>query len=110
MNSNKKEIKTEFGLRLKNLLKLNDIQQKNLSFSIGIDQNTVSAWITGKQEPTLSNIWSLLDFFKKEYPNVNALKSLFFDFYKDEKIELTEKTKAQLDKIIEYLTKLKNKV
>lgn len=110
MNSSKKEIKAEFGQRLKHLLKSNDIQQKNLSLSIGIDQNTVSAWITGKQEPTLSNIWSVLDFFKKEFPNINALKSLLFDFYKDEKIELTEKTKVQLDKIIDYLTKLKNKV
>lgn len=46
--------KTKFSIRLETLLKENNIAQKTLATDLGVATGTVSSWINGRNEPTLT--------------------------------------------------------
>ena len=106
----KDKIKNEFGERLKKLLKNKGIQQKEVAISLHIQRNTVSAWINGQREPTLTNLWALMEFLQSKCPNIEILKELFPDFYKNDRIVLSDKRKELLSNTIDLLTKVKSQV
>ncbi|MBQ3046967.1 MAG: helix-turn-helix transcriptional regulator [Clostridia bacterium] len=39
------------------------INQVNLSKKIGVAQSAISAWLSGKKEPSITSLWLLADFF-----------------------------------------------
>jgi len=49
--------------RLKELMKEYEVNQTQLAQKTGIKQNTVSAWLLGKKEPSVTSLWLLADFF-----------------------------------------------
>jgi len=52
--------------RLKELMKENNLHQTGLSNQIGIGQTTISAWLRGIKEPSITSLWLLADFFDVE--------------------------------------------
>lgn len=44
-----------FSEKLKVLMKLKDLNQSELSKLCGISQNSISRWLSGKAEPSISN-------------------------------------------------------
>ncbi|MCL2751476.1 MAG: helix-turn-helix domain-containing protein [Firmicutes bacterium] len=49
--------------RLKELMKDYGMNQSRLAEKIGLKQNTISAWLLGKKEPSITSLWLLADFF-----------------------------------------------
>ncbi len=49
--------------RIRGLMKENGLSQVALAKKIGVKQNTVSAWVLGKKEPCIENLWRLADYF-----------------------------------------------
>ena len=49
--------------RVKALMNENNLNQVNLAQKIGLKQNTISAWLLGKKEPSIMSLWLLADFF-----------------------------------------------
>ena len=49
--------------RIRELMKENGLSQVALAKKIGVKQNTVSAWVLGKKEPCIENLWRLADYF-----------------------------------------------
>ena len=39
------------------------MNQSRLAEKIGLKQNTISAWLLGKKEPSITSLWLLADFF-----------------------------------------------
>ncbi|MDE7301293.1 MAG: helix-turn-helix domain-containing protein [Clostridia bacterium] len=54
----------EFGNRLKDLLRENNISQETLAKSIGVSQRAVSKWINHQAEPTESSIVNCAKYFE----------------------------------------------
>jgi len=50
--------------RLKGLMKDFGLNQSKLAEKVGIKQNTISAWLLGKKEPSITSLWLLADFFE----------------------------------------------
>ena len=48
---------------LKSLMKEENVNQVQLSKGIGVAQSAVSAWLSGKKEPSINSLWLLADFF-----------------------------------------------
>lgn len=46
----------KFGIRLKELIKDNSFSQKEFAAKIGVDDQTVSRWVTGQGTPTVSTL------------------------------------------------------
>lgn len=53
----------KFGENLRLLMKETRINQVNLSKKIGVAQSAISAWLSGKKEPSITSLWLLADFF-----------------------------------------------
>lgn len=49
--------------RIKLLMKESELNQVKLAEKIGLKQNTISAWLCGKKEPSITSLWLLADFF-----------------------------------------------
>ena len=49
--------------RIRGLMKENGLSQVALAKKIGVKQNTVSAWVRGRKEPCIENLWRLADYF-----------------------------------------------
>lgn len=49
--------------RLEELMKENDLNQVRLAEKTGLKQNTISAWLLGKKEPSVTSLWLLADYF-----------------------------------------------
>ena len=49
--------------RLKELMKQENLNQVKLAAKIGIKQNTISAWLNGKKEPSITSLWLLANCF-----------------------------------------------
>lgn len=45
------------------MMKEYGLNQVKLSEKIGIAQSAVSAWLSGKKEPSIAGLWALADFF-----------------------------------------------
>ncbi|MBR7100423.1 MAG: helix-turn-helix transcriptional regulator [Clostridia bacterium] len=53
----------KFTDNLKQLMKDNNLNQTTLSEKIGIAQSAISAWLSGKKEPSITSLWLLADLF-----------------------------------------------
>jgi len=49
--------------RLRDLMKEEGLNQVKFAEKIGVKQNTVSAWLLGKKEPCITNLWLIADYF-----------------------------------------------
>ncbi len=49
--------------RIKELMKEHNLNQVQLAEKCGIKQNTISAWLSNKKEPSIRSLWLLADFF-----------------------------------------------
>ncbi len=49
--------------RIRELMKESGLNQVRLAASIGLKQNTISAWLLGKKEPCIQSLWLLADYF-----------------------------------------------
>ncbi len=49
--------------RIKELMNEEKLNQVKLAGKIGVKQNTISAWLLGKKEPSITSLWLLADYF-----------------------------------------------
>ncbi len=49
--------------RIKELMSEEKLNQVKLASRIGVKQNTISAWLLGKKEPSITSLWLLADYF-----------------------------------------------
>lgn len=56
-------IEITFAQNLRQLMKESHINQVVLSRDIGVAQSAVSAWLSGKKEPSITSLWLLADYF-----------------------------------------------
>ena len=49
--------------RIKELMCEHEHNQTKLAEKIGLKQNTVSAWLLKKKEPSITSLWLLADYF-----------------------------------------------
>ena len=52
--------------RIRELMKENGLTQVALAEKIGLRQNTISAWLLGKKEPSIRSLWLLADYFNTD--------------------------------------------
>lgn len=52
-----------FAERLQELMKEQGLNQVKLAERVGVKQNTVSAWLLKKKEPSLTSLWLVADYF-----------------------------------------------
>lgn len=52
--------------RIRELMREENLTQVALSSKIGVKQNTISAWLLGKKEPSIRSLWLLADYFSIE--------------------------------------------
>lgn len=55
-----------FAERLWELMKEQGLNQVKLAERVGVKQNTVSAWLLKKKEPSLTSLWLVADYFGVE--------------------------------------------
>ena len=56
-------VQIQVAARIKELMKENNLTQVALAAAVGLKQNTVSAWLLGKKEPSIRSMWLLADYF-----------------------------------------------
>ena len=56
-------MKIIFAERLKELMKEQGLNQVKLAEGVGVKQNTISAWLLKKKEPSVTSLWLLADYF-----------------------------------------------
>ena len=49
--------------RINELMQEEGLNQTQLANKIGLKQNTISAWLLKKKEPSIRSLWLLADFF-----------------------------------------------
>ncbi len=49
--------------RIRELMREENLNQVQLAAKTGVKQNTISAWLSGKKEPSVASLWMLADFF-----------------------------------------------
>lgn len=53
----------QFSENLKLLMRENELTQVKLASVLGVSQSAVSAWLSGKKEPSITSLWLLADYF-----------------------------------------------
>lgn len=53
----------KFAERLRELMKEEGLNQVKLAAKAGVKQNTISAWLSRKKEPSVTSLWLLADYF-----------------------------------------------
>ena len=61
--------------RLRELMEEKNLNQVKLAEKVGIKQNTISAWLNGKKEPSISSLWLLADYFNVEIDYIIGRKN-----------------------------------
>ncbi len=56
-------IEIKFIENLKILMKEENLTQMQLSNKIGVAQSAISAWLSGKKEPSITSLWLIADCF-----------------------------------------------
>lgn len=56
-------IEIKFTENLRRLMREDNINQVMLSNEIGVSQSAISAWLSGKKEPSINSLWLLADYF-----------------------------------------------
>ncbi len=64
-----------FAERLRELMKEQGLNQVKLAERVGVKQNTVSAWLLKKKEPSLTSLWLVADYFDVETDYLIGRKS-----------------------------------
>ncbi len=49
--------------RIRELMKEENLTQMALAAKVGVKQNTISAWLLEKKEPSIRSLWLLADYF-----------------------------------------------
>lgn len=49
--------------RIKELMVEKGLNQTKLAKGVGLKQNTISAWLLKKKEPSINSLWLLADYF-----------------------------------------------
>ncbi len=49
--------------RVRELMKEENLTQVELANKIGLKQNTISAWLLNKKEPSIRSLWLVADYF-----------------------------------------------
>ena len=49
--------------RIRELMKEENLTQVALATKVGVKQNTISAWLLEKKEPSIRSLWLLADYF-----------------------------------------------
>ncbi|MBS1455618.1 MAG: helix-turn-helix transcriptional regulator [Clostridia bacterium] len=49
--------------RIRELMKEENLTQVSLAAKVGVKQNTISAWLLEKKEPSIRSLWLLADYF-----------------------------------------------
>lgn len=62
--------------RIKELMNEEKLTQTALANKIGVKQNTISAWLLGKKEPSIKSLWLLADYFGVEVDYLIGRKDL----------------------------------
>ena len=62
--------------RIKELMNEEKLTQTALANKIGVKQNTISAWLLGKKEPSIKSLWLLADYFDVEVDYLIGRKDL----------------------------------
>ncbi len=58
-----KSVPIQVAARIKELMRENSLTQVALAEKVGLRQNTISAWLLGKKEPSIRSLWLLADYF-----------------------------------------------
>jgi len=61
--------------RIKELMKEENLTQVALAEKIGVKQNTISAWLLKKKEPSIRSLWLLADYFNVEIDYIVGRKN-----------------------------------
>lgn len=56
-------IKITLQKNLKQFMKDNHLTQLKLANDIQVAQSAISAWLSGKKEPSITSLWLLADYF-----------------------------------------------
>lgn len=62
--------------RIKELMKEEGLTQVTLAERVGVKQNTISAWILKKKEPSIRSLWLLADYFSVDIDYLVGRKEL----------------------------------
>lgn len=62
--------------RIKELMKEEQLTQSALAEKIGIKQNTISAWLLGKKEPSIRSLWLVADYFNVDIDYLVGRKNI----------------------------------
>ena len=62
--------------RIKELMKEEQLTQSGLAEKIGIKQNTISAWLLGKKEPSIRSLWLVADYFNVDIDYLVGRKNI----------------------------------
>ena len=57
-------VQIQVAARIKELMKENNLNQVGLAAKTGIKQNTISAWLLEKKEPSIRSLWQGLLIFQ----------------------------------------------
>lgn len=98
-----REVLNDFGYRLKSVLMQLSVSQKELAENIGVSPNTVSLWVKGKRDISLTYLYRIIDYFHDSFPYCNVVWELCPDFVVNEQNNLT---KIQRKNIINRLSSL----
>lgn len=52
--------------RIRELMKEQNLNQVRLAEKTGVKQNTISAWLLNKKEPSITSLWLMADYFDVE--------------------------------------------
>ena len=67
--------------RIKELMKEEQLTQVALANKIGLKQNTISAWLLGKKEPSIRSLWLLADYFNVTIDYIVGRKEYWYYYY-----------------------------
>lgn len=62
--------------RIKELMKEENLTQVALAAKIGVRQNTISAWLLSKKEPSIRSLWLLADYFNTDIDYIVGRKDI----------------------------------
>ena len=96
LNSNDYKVLENFGKQLKTLLKDLKLTQKQLAEGIDINPYTVSLWVNGKGNITLTNLYKIIDFFHDSYPDSNPVLRILPDFIGNEYANMWKKQRTDI--------------
>ena len=61
--------------RIRELMHEPELNQVKLAEKVGVKQNTISSWLLGKKEPSITSLWLLADFFAVDIDYLVGRKS-----------------------------------